>query len=140
MDILGRKRTCQFLVAPCFFMAYITIFMSGSGSLIIAARFFLGTTMGINLSATTIYLVEISCTKTRGTLGCLVQLMNSVGVLTSFAFGIVCNWYFLALLNGCLSIPFGIALWTIPESPRWLAMKGTQLKLNMRYLLATYSY
>ena len=73
------------------------------------------------------YIVEIAKTDMRGVLGCLVQLMGSLGILYTFVAGCFLDWKWLSVANAALVLPFSIVMYlACPESPRWLVFKGRQ--------------
>lgn len=82
--------------------------------------------LGFELAVATVYIVEIAATDMRGILGCFVQFMGSIGVLFTFVAGAFLNWYWLACLNGLTVIFFIIGMSCVPESPRWLILKGKE--------------
>ena len=80
--------------------------------------------LGFELAVATVYIVEIAATDMRGILGCFVQFMGSIGVLFTFVAGTFLNWYWLAFVNGLTVIFFIFGMLWVPESPRWLILKG----------------
>lgn len=82
--------------------------------------------LGFELAVATVYIVEIASTDMRGLLGCFVQFMGSFGVLFSFVMGTFLNWYWLAMVCGLCTILFIIGMIFVPESPRWLILKGKE--------------
>ena len=56
----------------------------------------------------------------------MFQFLGSVGVLATFCLGAVVNWWQLALLQLALVPPFILAMWTVPESPYWLVLRGNE--------------
>jgi SP family galactose:H+ symporter-like MFS transporter len=80
--------------------------------------------LGFELAVATVYIVEIASTDMRGVLGCFVQFMGSIGVLFTFVAGTFLNWYWLALVNGVTVVFFFLGMLYVPESPRWLILKG----------------
>ena len=79
-----------------------------------------GVGLGFVLATVSVYIVEIATTDMRGFLGCFVQFLGSVGVLLTFCVGAVLNWWQLALVHLGMVAPFVLAMWFIPESPRWV--------------------
>ena len=82
--------------------------------------------LGFELAVATVYIVEIASTDMRGVLGCFVQFMGSIGVLFTFVAGTFLNWYWLALVNGVTVVFFFLGMLYVPESPRWLILKGRE--------------
>ena len=89
-------------------------------------RFLSGSGMGLHLSVVTVYISEIATTDMRGLLGCLVQIMGCSGIIASFCAGVLLDWKWLAAFNGVFVLPFAGLVAFVPESPRWLLMKGRQ--------------
>ena len=79
-----------------------------------------GVGLGFVLATVSVYIVEIATTDMRGFLGCFVQFLGSVGVLLTFCIGALLNWWQLALVHLGMVVPFVVAMWFIPESPRWV--------------------
>ena len=82
--------------------------------------------LGFELAVASVYIVEIAATDMRGILGCFVQFMGSIGVLFTFIVGAFLNWYWLALVNGLCVVFFVVGMYCVPESPRWLILKGKE--------------
>jgi hypothetical protein len=86
--------------------------------------------LGFELAVVTVYIVEIASTDMRGILGCFVQFMGSIGVLFTFILGAYLNWYMIAMVNGMSVIFFVIGMAIVPESPRWLILKGHEFSAS----------
>ena len=82
--------------------------------------------IGFVLSSATVYVVEIASNDMRGILGCMIQFLGTIGILYTFSLGAVLNWYWLALSNFVFVPPVVIGMTFVPESPRWLILKGRQ--------------
>ncbi|KAF4682754.1 hypothetical protein FOZ63_021229 [Perkinsus olseni] len=98
-----------------------------------------GSAVGIYWSVVSVYIGEVAPTRLRGVLGGSMSLAMALGIALSYTFGVAaltdakvpgvtskvfCNWRLVSFL---CTIPSGVQLFTpfaIPESPRWLAMKG----------------
>lgn len=130
MEKIGRKKTLLFFTSSCFLLGYLAIFMANTVSLIYIGRFLGGMGLGFELAVATVYIVEIASTDMRGILGCFVQFMGSIGVLFTFILGSYLNWYWLAMVNGLTVIFFVIGMICVPESPRWLILKGKEFSAS----------
>jgi len=107
-------------------LGFILIALATTAEIIFAGRFLNGAGLGVVLATVSVYIVEIATTDMRGFLGCFVQFLGSVGVLATFCLGAVVNWWQLALLQLALVPPFILAMWTVPESPYWLVLRGNE--------------
>jgi len=126
MERIGRRRTLMFVASGFYAGGFLLITLASSAELIYTGRFMNGVGLGLVLATVSVYIVEIATTDMRGFLGCFVQFLGSIGVLITFCIGAVLNWWQLALVHLGMVIPFVIAMWFIPESPRWLIMKGNE--------------
>jgi len=126
MEKFGRKRTLLFVSLGSYALGFIFIFLAVNDILIYIGRFLNGAALGSVLSTVTVYIIEIATDDMRGLLGCFVQFQGSIGILLSFCIGAVLNWWQLALAHLVLVLPSFIAICFIPESPRWLILKGNE--------------
>jgi len=126
MERIGRRRTLMFVASGFYAGGFLLITLASSAELIYSGRFMNGVGLGFVLATVSVYIVEIATTDMRGFLGCFVQFLGSVGVLLTFCVGAVLNWWQLALVHLGMVVPFVVAMWFIPESPRWLIMKGNE--------------
>jgi len=126
MERIGRRKTLMFVASGFYAGGFIFITLASSAELIYTGRFMNGVGLGFVLATVSVYIVEIATTDMRGFLGCFVQFLGSVGVLLTFCVGAVLNWWQLALVHLGMVAPFVLAMWFIPESPRWLIMKGNE--------------
>lgn len=124
---LGRKRSL--IIAAILFVigSVLSALAPGSGSLI-GARVVLGFAIGIATFTAPLYLAEISSERSRGAMVSTYQLMITIGILIAFlsdtAFSYSGNWRWML---GVIAIPgalFLLGVVTLPESPRWLVMRG----------------
>jgi sugar porter (SP) family MFS transporter len=126
-DTLGRKKVL--IMAGIVFIAGSLISALATTPFgLIFSRGILGIAIGVSSCAAPLYLAEISPPEARGKLVSLNQLAITVGIFFSF---LVC--YFLAengawrwmLAGGVFpAVIFLIGLVFLPESPRWMLMKG----------------
>ena len=142
-DYLGRKLT-MLISAALFSISAIGCAVCGNFDSLVAYRIIGGVGIGIVSIVSPIYISEVSPAKIRGTLVSLYQLAVTVGFLLAY----LMNWVIDA--NGSLSVAGD--LWTniwnsemwrgmlgsetlpallffsiiffIPESPKWLIVKG----------------
>lgn len=149
-DYLGRKLT-MLISAALFSISAIGCTVCGSFDGLVAYRIVGGIGIGIVSIVSPIYISEVSPARIRGTLVSLYQLAVTVGFLLAY----LANWVIDS--NGDLSVAGG--LWTniwnsemwrgmlgsetlpamlfffiiffIPESPKWLIVKGEMEKASV---------
>ena len=149
-DYLGRKFT-MLISAALFSISAIGCAVCGSFDGLVAYRIVGGIGIGIVSIVSPIYISEVSPARIRGTLVSLYQLAVTVGFLLAY----LANWVIDS--NGDLSVTGG--LWTniwnsemwrgmlgsetlpamlfffiiffIPESPKWLIVKGKMEKASV---------
>lgn len=129
-DRLGRR--CVLVLANVFLMAgALAMSMGGSYAALMAARFVTGIGAGFGRVVAPVYNTEISPASTRGVLSSLQNIFINVGTLLSY----VSNYAFSGLpvhigwrlMYGIGVVPpvfVAAAVFFMPESPRWLAMRG----------------
>ncbi|CAL4979273.1 unnamed protein product [Urochloa decumbens] len=129
-DRLGRR--CVLVIANAFLMAgALTMSLGSSFVTLMAARFITGIGSGFGRVVTPVYNTEISQASTRGVLSSLLNIFINIGVLLSY----VSNYAFSGLpvhlgwriMYGAGVIPpvlIAAGILFMPESPRWLAMRG----------------
>ena len=104
----------------------------------LSARFISGLGIGASSMICPVYIAEIAPEKWRGRLGSLFQLGIVTGIfLTLFinkliqgmgdeAWNIASGWRWMLGMEAAPAVVFIGLLFTVPESPRWLAQKGRQ--------------
>jgi sugar porter (SP) family MFS transporter len=148
-DRFGRKNM-MLQTAILYGVAALGSGIAGSFAELIIYRFISGIAIGMASALTPIYISEIAPPRFRGRLGMLQQLAIVTGILCSFIsnyFIANANYPFLTQHNqwrymlGAALIPslvFLILLFFVPESPRWLILKG-RLKQATRIFGKIYS-
>jgi len=126
MERLGRRLTLMLVASGSYASGFLFIIVAQSAELLYFGRFCNGIGLGVVLATVSVYIVEIATIDMRGFLGCFVQFLGSVGVLFIFSVGCVLNWWQLALANLAMVPVYVIAMYFVPESPRWLIMKGNE--------------
>lgn len=97
------------------------------------ARAIYGIGIGLGFSTTTIYLVEIAPAQQRGLLGCMIQLLITIGIAAAYftAYASVSlsgsmAWRTPFILQASIGTVLIIGLFFVPFSPRWLMQKGRE--------------
>ena len=153
-DYLGRKLT-MLISAALFSISAIGCAVCGSFDGLVAYRIIGGVGIGIVSIVSPIYISEVSPAKIRGTLVSLYQLAVTVGFLMAY----LANWVIDSNINPALTFGDpGLSLWErmmnteawrgmlgsetlpallfflviffIPESPKWLIVKGKMEKAS----------
>ena len=148
-DYLGRKKT-MLISAALFSISAIGCAVCGSFDGLVVYRIIGGVGIGIVSIVSPIYISEVAPAKMRGTLVSLYQLAVTVG----FLFAYMANWMIDANIDptitgdvslwdkmmnteawrgmlGSETLPallFFFIIFFIPESPKWLLVKGMETK------------
>ena len=148
-DYLGRKKT-MLISAALFSISAIGCAVCGSFDGLVVYRIIGGVGIGIVSIVSPIYISEVAPAKMRGTLVSLYQLAVTVG----FLFAYMANWMIDANMDptitgdvslwdkimnteawrgmlGSETLPallFFFIIFFIPESPKWLLVKGMETK------------
>ena len=83
--------------------------------MIIAGRFCGGVGLGLTLSITPVYLVEVTSLAWRGMLGVLPPVATQLGLLLTYLLGCWLDWRMLSLAATVPVSLFLVAVWLIPE-------------------------
>ncbi|WP_158936192.1 MFS transporter [Burkholderia sp. S171] len=124
---LGRKYSLL-LGAATFVVGALACAFAPNPTTLIAARLVLGLAVGTATFTGPLYLSEIAPGNVRGAMVSTYQLMITVGILAAFlsdtAFSASGSWRWML---GIVSMPaaiFLLGVLALPDSPRWLMMKG----------------
>lgn len=157
-DSFGRKKVL--LLSACLFTASaLGCMLSGNQTILIIFRWVGGLGIGVASMVSPLYISEFSPAHLRGRMVALYQLAITIGILCAYfsnawLLGLSMNtagnelstgsfWHWIVqedVWRGMLGvglIPAGIfllCLFSIPESPRWLMMKGNEARA--RHLLS----
>jgi SP family arabinose:H+ symporter-like MFS transporter len=129
-DHFGRKKV---LLATALLLAVggICCAIAPSFIFLILGRVIGGIAIGWGLVIAPVYISEIAPAEKRGSLGMVNQLAIMIGISAAY----LVNWLILDLVHlhqwrwmlGLVAVPgvlYFIFLFLVPESPRWLAIKG----------------
>ncbi|MBL4818458.1 MAG: sugar porter family MFS transporter [Deltaproteobacteria bacterium] len=126
-DRIGRKGSL--LIAAILYVLSSTSSALSQGVVeLIASRFFLGIAIGISSLTAPLYLAEIAPAKLRGLLVSLNQLAITIGILSAYGIAYALSadqaWRWMLGIGVIPAAILGIALLMLPESPRWMMLKG----------------
>lgn len=152
-DVYGRKKI-MILSAGLFFLSAIGCMLAGNATTLIGFRLIGGLGIGVASMICPLYISEFSPPSFRGRMVALYQLAITIGIVAAY----FSNAYLLRLsahkdLQGWLhylvvedtwrsmiglglvpSLVFLLCLFIVPESPRWLLLKGKE-DLAFQYLV-----
>lgn len=139
---LGRKRS---LILAGFLFSSLSIVSATLPAIAVlsACRFGLGFAVGIASFIVPLYLSETAPASIRGSMGSLFQLMITIGIFLIAVTNVVIARIFLNphvalpimfLVIAAFSLIMFIGSFRLPESPRWLMLKGR--KTQAREVLA----
>ncbi|KAE8057434.1 hypothetical protein FH972_014127 [Carpinus fangiana] len=129
-DWLGR-RPMLIISSVLYFVSGLVMFWSPNVYVLCAARLLDGFGIGLSVTLAPVYISETAPPEIRGLLNTLPQFTGSGGMFLAYCmvFGMSLmtspSW---KLMLGILSLPsliyFLLAVFFLPESPRWLVSKG----------------
>ncbi|TYI45835.1 hypothetical protein E1A91_D13G065900v1 [Gossypium mustelinum] len=129
-DWLGR-RPMLIISSVLYFLSGLVMVWSPNVYILLLARLLDGFGIGLAVTLVPVYISETAPPEIRGLLNTLPQFTGSIGMFLSYCmvFGMslseLPSW---RLMLGVLSIPslayFGLTVFYLPESPRWLVSKG----------------
>lgn len=129
-DSVGRR---PMLVASSLLYALAGLLMlwSPNVQLLLLSRLVGGLAVGLAVTLVPVYISETAPAETRGRLNTIPQLTGSAGMFLGYCFVFAVtlssspDW---RLMLGVVFLPallyVGVAVWFLPESPRWLVSKG----------------
>ncbi|RCS28610.1 sugar porter family MFS transporter [Rhodanobacter denitrificans] len=124
---LGRKRSL-ILGGVLFVLGSLLSGAAWSPDTLVAARLILGLAIGVATFTAPLYLAEVAPEYIRGAMISLYQLMITIGILVAFlsdtAFSYSGNWRWMLGIIAVPGILFLLGLFMLPDSPRWLMMRG----------------
>ncbi|MBO6063316.1 MAG: sugar porter family MFS transporter [Bacteroidales bacterium] len=143
-DFLGRKKT-MLISALLFSISAIGCAVCADFAQLVVFRMIGGFGIGIVSIVSPIYISEVSPAQVRGTMVSLYQLFITIGFLLAYLMNFLIlkgatldatdpelgkamfNQEYWRAMLGCEAIPdllFLVLIFFIPESPRWLAVRG----------------
>lgn len=128
-DLFGRKKTL-FLTAITFSLGSFLSAVAPSVSLLMLGRLIIGIAIGVGSSASPVYTSELANERQRGWLTNLFVVFIQLGVFVSFVmsylFSYTGDWRLMIGLGMIPAVMLCLAVFFIPESPRWLIVKNKE--------------
>ena len=126
-DRFGRRRVLL-VTAAIFGIGALASALAPSPAILIASRIVLGSAIGLASTNVPVYLSEVAPPHARGWVVSLFQLAVTIGIvvayLTDYAFASVEGWRWMLGLAVTPALVFGIGMFFLPETPRWLVRGG----------------
>lgn len=129
-DLIGRKWTMA-LAAVIFQAGAAVMTFAHSFQVLMIGRFLAGIGIGLGVMITPVYIAEISPTNNRGSLTSFPEIFINIGILLGYVSNYVfsglpvhMSWRVMLAVGILPSILIGLALFVIPESPRWLVLQN----------------
>lgn len=134
-DAIGRKRS-MLVCAFFFFVSAIWSGIAGSAEELVAARILGGLGVGAASMLTPVYISEIAPARMRGALTTLNQIAILVGMVIVYivnaqvasagdeAWQVASAWRWMFASEAVPALLFFLLVFGIPESPRWLRLRG----------------
>ncbi|XP_015608103.1 facilitated trehalose transporter Tret1 isoform X2 [Cephus cinctus] len=122
-DLVGRKTAMLMLVVP-FMVGWALIIWANSVVMFYIGRFITGLSGGAFCVTAPMYTAEIAESEIRGSLGSYFQLMLTVGILLTYALGMVTNMFQLSIISAIVPLIFFGVFFFMPETPTYYIKKG----------------
>jgi MFS transporter, SP family, arabinose:H+ symporter len=131
-DRFGRRRILIY-VALLFALSCLGSAISHTFTIFVISRMLGGLSVGAASVLSPMYVAEVAPKRTRGTLVSIYQLTIVIGILISYIinyslYGLENDWRWMFATGVVPSVLFFAGLFLIPESPRWLYLKGYREK------------
>ncbi|GJN11211.1 hypothetical protein PR202_ga29385 [Eleusine coracana subsp. coracana] len=129
-DWIGRRNTIL-LTAVIFLVAGLLMGFAANYAMLMAGQFAAGVAGGCAMAIAPVYAVEISPASLRGFMASLPELAVNLGILlgylSNYAFAglpLRLGWRVMLGISAPPSVVLAFMVLGMPESPRWLVMKG----------------
>src|SRR5881394_3590178 len=126
-DFFGRRRVLL-VTAAIFGIGALASSLAPSPTVLIVSRVVLGLAIGLASTNVPVYLSEVAPARARGWVVSLFQLAVTIGIviayLTDYAFAGMEGWRWMLGLAVTPALVFGIGMFFLPETPRWLVRGG----------------
>ncbi len=124
---LGRRRVLM-MAAGLFAVGAVVAAIVGAVWMLMVARLVLGLAIGVAAVVAPLFIAEAAPLRIRGALVSTYQLAITAGIVLSYLTGLLLGgedtWRIMFALGAVPGIVFLIGLVFLPESPRWLVLKG----------------
>ncbi|CAJ2636832.1 unnamed protein product [Trifolium pratense] len=129
-DMIGRRFTIM-IAALTFLIGAILMGLAPSFTFLMFGRVIAGIGVGFSLMISPVYVAELSPDLTRGFLTSLPEIFITLGILLGYvsnyalsSLPLGLNWRIMLGISAFPAILVALGVLAMPESPRWLVMKG----------------
>ncbi|KAJ9538703.1 hypothetical protein OSB04_031436 [Centaurea solstitialis] len=129
-DWIGRRYTIV-LAGATFFIGALLMGFATNFAFLMAGRVVAGIGVGYSLMIAPVYTAELSPAMTRGLLTALPEVFITMGILLGYVVNYALsglpaaiNWRLMVGLAAVPAVGIAAGVMFMPESPRWLVMKG----------------
>ncbi|KAL1316396.1 probable polyol transporter 3 [Arachis ipaensis] len=130
-DYVGRRYTIS-MASILFMLGAILMGYGPNYAILMTGRCVAGVGVGFALMIAPVYSAEISSAKSRGLLTSLPELCIGIGILLGYILNYVfgkflplkLGWRLMLGVAAVPSLALAIGILFMPESPRWLVMRG----------------
>jgi MFS transporter, SP family, galactose:H+ symporter len=126
-DLFGRRKLL-IATAIIFGLGAILCAVATSAFILAIGRIIVGFGIGLSSSGVPVYISEVAPANARGWQVSLFQLAITVGILLAYlvdyAFARIQGWRWMFGISIVPAAIFGISMFFLPESPRWLLRRG----------------
>jgi len=126
-DLFGRKKLL-FATALLFLVGSLSCALASNPTALIVSRLFIGFAVGMSSSLSPMYIAEMAEKERRGKLVTLYLISVNFGIfvsyLTSLFFAYTESWRMMLGLGVIPALILLLFSFFLPESPRWLIVKG----------------
>ncbi|RLM86456.1 putative polyol transporter 1 [Panicum miliaceum] len=129
-DWIGRRFTVV-VAAAFFFSGALLMGLAGDYATLMLGRFVAGVGVGYGLMIAPVYTAEVSPASARGFLTSFSEVFINIGILlgyvSNYAFArlpLHLGWRVMLGIGAAPSVLLALMVFGMPESPRWLIMKG----------------
>lgn len=127
-DVYGRRRVIL-IVSLMFIVGTLVASFAATPNMIIFGRLIIGVAIGIGSYTAPLYIAEAAPMEKRGGLVTLNQLAITIGIMTSYFINLAFtdvhgSWRWMFIIGIIPAVLLLIGMLFLPESPRWLVMKG----------------
>mmetsp|Transcript_21805 Transcript_21805/g.50225 ORF Transcript_21805/g.50225 Transcript_21805/m.50225 type:complete len:553 (+) Transcript_21805:82-1740(+) len=148
---LGRRRE-MLVAAICYTVGGAAQYYMGDDSIsegvaisgMCLARVLYGFGVGFAMHGAPSYIAETAPSTLRGSMVAAKEAMIVIGMLSGYCIGAACQdsvgaWRYVYLAEVPMGLMFGWGVYTLPPSPRWLALKGERVaaESSLKFVMPT---